>query len=71
MFRHPAKRLWAAFALISLAPLARAQKPSAVTLVPAANWSVVSTSKSNLENISTYGGDPAIDREYGVTSEGF
>jgi len=68
MFRTSAKRLWTAFALISLAPLARAQKPTAITLIPAAGWSVVSTSKADLEIIRQYGGDPVVDREYGVTS---
>jgi uncharacterized protein DUF6599 len=68
MFRIRAKWLWTGFALISLAPVARAQKPSAIPLVPAADWSVVSTSKADLDTIRQYGGDPAIEREYGVTS---
>jgi len=68
MFRTSAKRLWTGFALITLAPLARAQKPTAITLVPAAGWSVVSTRKADLETIRQYGGDPAVEREYGVTS---
>jgi Family of unknown function (DUF6599) len=68
MFRTPAKRLLTGFALISLAPLARAQKPTAIALVPAADWSVVSTSKVSLDAVRQYGGDPAIDHEYGVTS---
>lgn len=68
MFRTSAKRLWTGFALISLAPLARAQKPTAISLIPAANWSVVSTSKADLNAIVQYGGDPVVEREYGVTS---
>ncbi|HEV2349635.1 MAG TPA: DUF6599 family protein [Terriglobia bacterium] len=68
MFRTPAKRLWTGFALISLAPLAKAQKPAAIPLIPAADWSVVSTSNHDLDSIGQYGGDPAVEREYGVTS---
>src|SRR5258708_34576223 len=68
MFRSPAKRLWTGFALISLAPLATAQKPTAIPLVPAADWGVLSTSKADLDAIRQYGGEPAVDREYGVTS---
>lgn len=67
MFRSRAKRVWTCFTLISLAPLARAQMPNAIPLVPAADWSVVSTSKANLDTVRQYGGDPAVDREYGVT----
>ncbi len=61
-----AKRLCACFALITLAPLARAQEPSAIHLIPAAGWRVVSNSKADLEVVRQYGGDPAVDREYGV-----
>ncbi|HLY59654.1 MAG TPA: hypothetical protein VKV95_02700 [Terriglobia bacterium] len=68
MFRSPAKRVWTGFALISVATLARAQKPTAIPLVPAADWSVLSTSKADLNTIRQFGGEPAVEREYGVVS---
>ena len=68
MFRSRAKWVWTGFALIAFAPMTRAQKPNAIPLVPAADWSVVSTSKGNLDMVRQYGGDPAVEREYGVTS---
>jgi hypothetical protein len=68
MLRLPAKRLAAFLALLAMAPLAKAQKPSSVTLVSPSDWRVVSSSKAELDAVSTYGGDTAIDREYGVKS---
>lgn len=55
--------------LLSLAGLARvasAQRPTVIPLVPAANWHLVSSEPMGLEAIRQYGGDPAIEREYGV-----
>ena len=68
MYRVPAKWACPIFALFILAPLAMAQKPSAVSLIPTANWSVVGTRKADLDAVREFGGDPGIEREYGVSS---
>ena len=64
--------LWTvALSLLSLATLSRgsfAQGVSVIPLVPAANWRLVATQNQGLEEIKTYGGDPVVEREYGVKS---
>lgn len=64
----PAKWAWPCFALIILAPLAMAQKPSAISLIPTAGWSVVGSRKADLDAVREFGGDPSVEREYGVSS---
>lgn len=60
--------------LISLATLAVVpvlwcgQNVSVMRLVPAANWQLTTTQGLPLDEIKSYGGDPAVDREYGVKS---
>ena len=54
-------------ALVALAP-ARAQKPTVIPLLPAADWCLVNSRPLNLSTVGQYGQDPAIDREYGVKS---
>jgi hypothetical protein len=44
------------------------EKPSIVSLVPAANWQLLSSQKLDVSAVSRWGGDPSIDREYGVKS---
>src|SRR6266567_3803890 len=66
MARLPAKRLGVWLALIALAPLSRAQKPSAISLISPSDWRVTSSRKAGLDVARDYGGDPAVDREYGV-----
>src|SRR5437016_3539773 len=68
MARLPAKRLGFWLALIALASLARAEKPSAISLISPSDWRVASSSKAELDVVREYGGDPAVDREYGVKS---
>jgi len=43
-----------------------AQKPSVISLVPAADWRLVSSEKLDVDAVSQWGGDPAVDREYGA-----
>ena len=43
-----------------------AQKPSVIALVPAADWRLISSEKLDVEAVSQWGGDPAVDREYGA-----
>ena len=45
-----------------------AQNVSVIPLVPAANWRLVATKELGVDEIKNYGGDPAIEREYGVKS---
>ena len=47
-------------------PLSCAQKVSVIPLVPAANWRLAATQESGVDEIRNYGGDPAVEREYGV-----
>jgi len=51
-----------------VSPLPIVQERSVVPLIPAANWRVAGSQKVELNAISKWGGDPAIEREYGVTS---
>jgi hypothetical protein len=55
-------------ALLAAPLLCFAEKPNTITLVPAANWREVDAQNLPLEAIRNYGGDPAIDSEYGVKS---
>jgi len=68
MVGTPAKPLWLGFAFLTLAPLIRAQKPSAIPLVPAADWHLVSSRTAGVDSVRQFGGDPAVEREYGVDS---
>jgi len=55
------------FLALLAAPCAlAAQKPSAMPLIPAANWRLSETKKLNLNAVRQWGGDAAIEREYGV-----
>lgn len=63
-----AKRLWLCFALLTALPIVRAQKPSVIPLVPAANWRLASSQRLDLDAVRKWDGDPAIEREYGVKS---
>jgi len=67
------KRLVSALALSLLTlnavrPLSCAQDVSVIPLVPAANWRLISTQGLGLDEIKSYGGDSAIEHEYGVNS---
>ncbi len=60
-----------AFSLITLSavrPLSCAQKVSVIPLVPAANWRLSASQELGVDEIKNYGGDPAVEREYGVKS---
>jgi hypothetical protein len=62
------KRLGLCGALLAVPLLSFAQKPTAIALVPAANWRQVDSQTLPVEAIRNYGGDPAIESEYGVKS---
>jgi len=43
-----------------------AQKPSVIHLIPAADWQMIRSEKLDVEAVSQWGGNPAVDREYGA-----
>jgi hypothetical protein len=63
------EKVWQFALLLALAGLntgASAQGPTVIPLVPAANWHLVSSEPMPVGAVRQYGGDPAIEREYGV-----
>jgi hypothetical protein len=50
----------------TLFPCFAQQKPQVIPLVPAANWRQVDAGPLPLPDMGKFGGDPAIEREYGV-----
>jgi hypothetical protein len=67
------KRIALALALLLVGvcaadPPCFAQGVSVIPLIPAANWRLVATQAQGLDGIKNYGGDPAVEREYGVNS---
>ncbi len=65
------RRFASALALLLVAlgwshPLCRAQNVSVIPLVPAANWRLISTQSQDVDEIKNLGGDPAVEREFGV-----
>jgi len=66
MIRCSVARLGLVSTLLVVPCLARAQKHTVIPLIPAANWHLVSTQPKDAEEIRQWGGDPAIEREYGV-----
>jgi len=67
------KRFVSAFALSLIAlsaarPLTCAQNVSVIPLVPAANWRLAASQGLGVDEIQKHGGDPAVEREYGVKS---
>jgi hypothetical protein len=61
------KHAWLAAVLTALPFLCSAQeKPFVMPLVPAANWRQADSHALPLSAVSQYGGDPAVEREYGV-----
>jgi len=53
-------------ALLAVPCALTAQRPSAIPLIPAANWRLTETKELNLNAVRQWGGDSAIEREYGV-----
>src|SRR5437763_411267 len=66
--RKFAKVLAGAFTLLTVALAARARNSTVIPLVPAANWRLVGSQNLDVSAVSRWGGDPAIEREYGVKS---
>jgi len=67
MARIFAKHAWLVAVLTALPLYCSAQeKPLAIPQVPAADWRQVESLPLHLSAISKYGGDPAVEQEYGV-----
>src|SRR5207249_7669175 len=66
--RKFAKVLAGAFTLFTVVLAARAQNSTVIPLVPVANWRLVGSQNLDVSAVSRWGGDPAIEREYGVKS---
>ena len=67
MARIFAKHAWLVAVLTALPFLCSAQeKPFVMPLVPAADWRQVDSQPLPLSAVSKYGGDPAVEQEYGV-----
>jgi hypothetical protein len=67
MARIFARHAWLVAVLTALPFLCSAQeKPFIMPLVPAANWRQVDSQPLPLSAVSKYGGDPAVEQEYGV-----
>ena len=49
-------------------PLSCAQNVSVIPLVPAANWRLAASQGLGVDEIQEYGGEPMVEREYGVKS---
>lgn len=63
-----ARRVCVAAAILLVSILSWAQEQSVIPLIPAANWRLVGSRQVELDEVSKWGGDPAIEREYGVQS---
>ncbi len=48
--------------------LARAEKRTIISLIPAANWRLVNSQALELDAVRKWGGDPVIEREYSAKS---
>jgi hypothetical protein len=66
MAKRPRGKLWLSLALLAIPCLAWGQKHTVIPLVPAPDWQLMSSQSMGVEAVRQWGGDPAIEREYGV-----
>jgi len=66
MARLLARQVGLLLALLAVPYLATAQEHSVIPLIPAANWHLVKSEPLDVDAVREWGGDPAIEREYGV-----
>jgi hypothetical protein len=52
--------------LLAVPGVLAAQRRSTIPLIPAANWRLTATKELNLNAVRQWGGDVAVEREYGV-----
>lgn len=60
------KQAWLCFAVLTIPAAARTEQPSVIPLLTASDWRLESTQEMPVSEIRKRGGDPAIEREYGV-----
>lgn len=63
-----AKRLALCFAFLAVTAPTRAEKPSVIPLATSSQWRLVNSGKLDIGAVRDRGGDPAIEKEYGVKS---
>ncbi len=69
MARKYARLAWLAAVLAALpSPCPAQEKPRPAPTVPAADWRQVSSENIPIARLAKFGGDPVIEREYGVSS---
>lgn len=66
MLRRPVLQMALLVGMLGLPGALRSQKHTVVPLVPAADWHLMATQPLDLETVRQWGGDPVIEREYGV-----
>jgi hypothetical protein len=66
MFRRPLRQIALLLGLLASSAALHSQEHVVIPLVPAADWHLMSTQPLGLEAVRQWGGDPAIEREYGV-----
>jgi len=66
MVRLLAKQFGLLLALLAVPYLTTAQEHTVIPLIPAANWHLVKSEPLDVDAVREWGGDPAIEREYGV-----
>jgi hypothetical protein len=66
MFRRPVWQMALLICLLAFPGALRSQKHTVIPLVPAADWHLMSTQPLDLDAVRHWGGDPVIEREYGV-----
>jgi hypothetical protein len=66
MARPLAKQFALLLALLAVPCAVRGQEHTVIPLIPAANWHLVKSEPLGVDAVRPWGGDPAIEREYGV-----
>ncbi|MBZ5544642.1 MAG: hypothetical protein LAO07_13320 [Acidobacteriia bacterium] len=66
MFRRPVWQMALLVVMLGLPGALLAQTRTVIPLVPAADWHLMVTQPLGLEAVRQWGGDPVIEREYGV-----
>ncbi len=68
MARSLAQHVWLVAVLFAVLPLhcSAQQKPFVMPVIPAADWRQVNSQPLPASDVTKYGGDPAVEQEYGV-----
>jgi hypothetical protein len=71
MHQFKSVKIWVSalfLAGLATSTMLAAQQHSAIALVPAADWQQTGSQSFDVSAVSRWGGDPAVEREYGVKS---